>query len=474
MSIILQRVLLRSTGTGAYAAISPAASSIADGLTMGSEDTLIFGLVAGGTASITLGQAHAATVWQDRQVRIEQQIDGGTWRAVGTYQVSSVQRSNVVELSCATLPEHDAGRYALYTAVIVARRAATVSDGANDDPTAGGYAGGMINRVLWGLGGRPVDQAATFPLARFYYRCKQASFPPAFGWLSADAPWGEVDLQARAAGLLVWIDAAGVIQVDTKTDRETPVTTLDAAKLIGLSWTVARPALPTLTASVAAAYTTRAIQPPAVIITDTTPRALANGATIVVELRPDQPIARPPTIAVTASDLTGASVTVGVAILDASAGRVRLSLSNSSGRNATIGLITVTASVLAPVAEGRAIDGSDIDITTAIDAETSIGIFDERHAQILAALTRSILSLPRAVYQADVLASVPLALGDHVTLSHAPRGLATTTARVISLTHQTSGQQQTASLLDVADRPDRTQRMVYNAGGAAGDVVRLR
>jgi GTPase SAR1 family protein len=69
-----------------------------------------------------------------------------------------------------------------------------------EDPTAGGYVGGLANELLWRSGGRPFDQAATYPTALFYYVCQGSAVAPAYGWSDGDKAMMESMTGFKRAG----------------------------------------------------------------------------------------------------------------------------------------------------------------------------------------------------------------------------------------------------------------------------------
>lgn len=80
-----------------------------------------------------------------------------------------------------------------------------------EDPTLSTYRGGLINYILWMCGGRPAEQAASYPDALFYYRCTTALIGPEHTWIPGDNPWQVILRLCRAAGGQVFQDGDGVI-----------------------------------------------------------------------------------------------------------------------------------------------------------------------------------------------------------------------------------------------------------------------
>lgn len=80
-----------------------------------------------------------------------------------------------------------------------------------EDPAATNYRGGLINYILWQCGGRPAEQAASYPDALFYYRCTTALIGPEHTWIPGDNPWQVILRLCRSAGGQVFQDGDGVI-----------------------------------------------------------------------------------------------------------------------------------------------------------------------------------------------------------------------------------------------------------------------
>lgn len=103
-------------------------------------------------------------------------------------------------------------RVALYSSLFVNRYAATATTATSiEDPDDLAYAGGMINWILWQAGGRPIEQAATYPSATYYYRCDYSDIILPFGWVAADDAWEELGRIVAAVGGWLYQDREGVV-----------------------------------------------------------------------------------------------------------------------------------------------------------------------------------------------------------------------------------------------------------------------
>jgi hypothetical protein len=81
-----------------------------------------------------------------------------------------------------------------------------------EDPTVGGARPGLLNELFWRCGGRPADQAASYPSAPFYYRCDGTSVKPEWAWVDGENAWTEALRLAEAAGGQIFMDSQGVIR----------------------------------------------------------------------------------------------------------------------------------------------------------------------------------------------------------------------------------------------------------------------
>jgi hypothetical protein len=101
----------------------------------------------------------------------------------------------------------------IYSPMIEARPVATkTSATSTEDPTNPAYAGGQVNYALWQCGGRPYEQAASYPSAIFYYSCDHAILAPDYTWLAGEDTWAECLKLAQAAGGQMYQDADGVVR----------------------------------------------------------------------------------------------------------------------------------------------------------------------------------------------------------------------------------------------------------------------
>jgi hypothetical protein len=81
-----------------------------------------------------------------------------------------------------------------------------------EDPSNPAYQAGLINEALWRAGGRPYEQAATYPTALFYYACDGTGRTVEYGWFDSEELLSELVTLARYAGGWLYAGADGVIR----------------------------------------------------------------------------------------------------------------------------------------------------------------------------------------------------------------------------------------------------------------------
>ncbi len=81
-----------------------------------------------------------------------------------------------------------------------------------EDPDDVDYAAGMINEIFWQSGGRPYQQAGSYPNAIFYYSCEPSILDTYATWLNGESAWEDLARLCRACGGQVGQDELGVIR----------------------------------------------------------------------------------------------------------------------------------------------------------------------------------------------------------------------------------------------------------------------
>jgi hypothetical protein len=104
-------------------------------------------------------------------------------------------------------------KYKPYTVMLTGRPAATMTTASSiEDPANGACVTGHINQVLWGAGGRPYEQAGSYPSALFYYSCEQSVIAIPYAWAAGDSALQELLKLCQASAGQLYQDADGIIR----------------------------------------------------------------------------------------------------------------------------------------------------------------------------------------------------------------------------------------------------------------------
>jgi hypothetical protein len=225
--------------------------------------------------------------------------------------------------------------------------ATKTESGGNDDPTDPGYTGGIVNYTLWKCGGRPYEQAGSYPNAVFYYSCDTALIAPAFSWIASENAWEALQRLVRAAGGQLYQDSLGVIRY------KNPVSLVSGTASVTFSDAVLtaaqrvsnsvvpyqdiseRASIQESLSAVGCQFVTRRIAGVQVIYEDTEPRYLAAvgqaNSAVTLNLDTQYPIASVSQVeidAVVIRTATAPGTGVAVVLNSSSAQRVTVTISN--------------------------------------------------------------------------------------------------------------------------------------------------
>jgi hypothetical protein len=311
--------------------------------------------------------------------------------------------------------------------LIMDRPVATKTEsGGNDDPTQTGYSGGIVNYTLWQCGGRPYEQAGSYPNAVFYYSCDTALIAPAFTWIASENAWEALQRLVRAAGGQLYQDSLGIIRY------KNPVSLVSGTASVTFSDAVLtaaqrvsnsvvpyqdiseRASIQEALSAVGCQFVTRRIAGVQVIYEDTEPRYLPrvgqSGASITLNLDTQYPIAAVSQVEIDSliirtANPGGASVTV--TTNSTSAQRVNVTIANTLSEPVQIEAIRVVGNPVEPGEEGSA---SYTDNNAALASERTLQIEDNpwvqsrRHAEQLCQMVWDFYSGTGAI---RTLAGVP-------------------------------------------------------------------
>jgi hypothetical protein len=366
----------------------------------------------------------------------------------------------------------------LYSPLYYRRHPATKTTASSiENPATGGYAAGLINWMMWYAGGRPFEQAGSYPSADFYYSFHNAIRAPDWTWIAGEDGWSVALQMIRAVGGKLKQGPDGVIYYTsplTMLNTPTKTFTTDDYEDVAEQGNTDQYA-----ATITVSYLPRSPQPTQEVINDTTIRAIAAGETVTIYLDPQWPLFS--TVLdggtlkmknITATYYDGAPVVYGSGITTTTtvdAQRITLTVTNSSSRNFQITKILVSGS---PIAAGEA--GS---VTVGSGAPTKVlednpYVQSEAHALALAEMgldfygvARAVRTLTGCVYDPDRTAD------ETVNLTDSLLGLSAAPHLITSITSELGeGGAITGSyaLLDAANLPELASYWIVSTSAQSG------
>jgi hypothetical protein len=197
------------------------------------QNPFFMGDTSSAEASVTLRSVSTFRVeaWEDRRFRIRKRLQGSQLRTVfeGVINNRNLHVKPDQVTFAATGYADLVKRTKAVSPLFYRRRGATrTTSSSQEDPSASGYGGGVINYALWQAGGRPWEQDFLYPAAKFYYSCDHALFVPEWTWLNGEDAWEECASVARACGGQLYQDHNGVVRF------RSPFTPTQG--LLGFSW----------------------------------------------------------------------------------------------------------------------------------------------------------------------------------------------------------------------------------------------
>lgn len=246
-----------------------------------------------------------AYAWQRTPIRITTVIDGISVKSF-TGIIKSYQGDDAGNLTweCVAFTEEVSVRSRdLYSDTFVETAVATATTLTSvEDPLNPNYAAGPVNWAFWMTGGRPYEQAATYPTADYYYSCEHALIAPDVVWFAGADGWQILIELTKASGGQIYQDSAGVIRyrqvlnVGSLTGApsfEFAGTFAVATDSLGVYGSAADSGTTEAVATMfVASYTPRYLRPMQEILSDTVARPIKASGSIDVVLEPQWPIER--------------------------------------------------------------------------------------------------------------------------------------------------------------------------------------
>lgn len=368
-------------------------------------------------------------------------------------------------------------RTAVFSPLFYRRPAATATSASSvEDPSDGGYAGGLVNYILWTAGGRPVDQIGSYANALFYYACDTSLIVPEWSWAAGENAWDELGRLARACGLMIYQAADGVVRCQHA---------LNLAGSGSYHFTTAvygdlrsRRSQGERIGTVRCRYTARRLQPRQVVYEDTTPRAIGGMGTLTLTLEMPQPVydyeadgTTLPADTVTGCTTEGIAVSQSAAIDDQAAAQLTITITNEGNDTMIVSRIQIRGRPIVVTEEGQVSYGSGTP-EREIGGDTGVYVQTRAHAERICRLYADFYGAPLPVYTASGCAYDPdRTVGEAVLLT----GLdaASLTCRITAIRHADTGATMEVDLVQTSTLPQLAETFIIGTAYAGGDTRTL-
>lgn len=326
-----------------------------------------------------------------------------------------------------------------------------------EDPTNGAYAAGIVNYILWQCGGRPYDQAASYPSALWYYACSHAVIRPEWTWIAGENPWQALQRFVRAAGGQLYQDNYGTMRyVDpltlasgsatfTFTDAIQTAAQRAANNTAGYGSLSDRAEVERSVTGVTCTYVTRIVQGVQLVYEDTQARRLgpaaASDESLAVDLDTQLPlysvdrVERDAATVRTATPATTGEVTI--SITSQSSQRVSVLLTNDLTVPVQIDGLRVIGRPIAAGEEGTASyvpGGGSLNQGRVLPLEDSPWVQSARHARQLCRMAYDYYATAgTTITLTDVAYDPDRYVGELVALTNSAWNLSAVTHRIVAL-----------------------------------------
>ncbi|HNP70619.1 MAG TPA: hypothetical protein PKK15_05910 [Kouleothrix sp.] len=373
----------------------------------------------------------------------------------------------------------------IYSPMVVRRPAATKTSASSvEDPTNPAYAGGLINYAMWQCGGRPAEQAGSYPAATFYYSCDHALIAPDYAWLAGEDTWAECLKLAQASGGQLYQDASGVVRYRQvlgyagatatdaigNSDYASAEETTEPGVQHGTKFTCQ--------------YTPRRRLGTQTIADDTTPRHIEPGESVTIVIEPQNPIVRletasggtqllPAALVVACQDGTRINQGAGgyTHTLDVKAGRIIITVTNAGSLACTVWRVTLRGDPVVAGESGSISAGSG---TIERQIEPSVYIQRQSDAGRLAEMYAMFYGTARPTVTVRGCAHTPSrAVGQTILFSNAAWGISSVPYVILEIRHDDTGLTAEYALAYVGDLPDMSQFYVVGQAYSSGDTKYL-
>jgi len=419
--------------------------------------------------SITYG--YDDSYWINRRIRISQAFETSTYKPIfiGVITSYNITGEDLVYEIVGVLEYFRNIKF--YTTIFYNRPIATLTTASSiEDPSAPGYAAGIINRIFWEAGGRPwerfVDYSASNP--PFWYSCNQSLINPEWLWVSGENLVDEMFLLARATGGQIYesVDVSGGAGYSVlrfinplafaDTTGYTSYYNFSESTYGNFSKSLS---IENIAGKVTCKFATRRIQPLQDVYSDKTPYLFLPSETKTFTCNTSLPVFEYETITnsvVSAfQTITSAAATLSVTVTSQYAGQVVLSVTNSGSFPVVMTGITLRGKPLAVDEDGEVEVGSTTPVQT---IEDNPYIQSRSHALQLATMVhtffssaRRIITLSNCIYDPDRFVGELVQINniDNVTYNGTTFVQDTTLYRIIRISHNATGTSMDIDLITV-------------------------
>jgi hypothetical protein len=351
-----------------------------------------------------------------------------------------------------------------------------------EDPTSGSYRAGLGNYICWQAGGRPYEQAASYPTADFYYQFDQAILASDWSWLAGEDGWGELKKLAEAAGGQLYQDRDNIVKYTHP---------LNIASAGGTSYNFNRSVYKELRESASArdlmtkcvvSYVPRVKRAMQVVVEDSTPRLVAAGATVSFPLEPQWPLASLEYAPGSTTQLAAAAfnityVATGAPVSQAGSGgyghtvsfkaqQVSLTVGNTSGQPFVINRVILRGEPITTGEGGTATSGSGEE---GLSKSDNPYIQSESHAQRLADLGVALYGAARPIRKASGCPYDPGRFtGEVATLTEPALSLTAVSHIIVAKEDGETGATSSYDLFSLAGLPVAADYFVVSSSSQVG------
>ena len=350
-----------------------------------------------------------------------------------------------------------------------------------DDPASSAWTAGLGNYLFWQAGGRPYEQAASYPSAVFYYSCEHAILAPDWTWAAGEDAWAEALKCAQDSGGQLYQDANGVVRYRQIVGYGggTPAETFTTASYQTLTQTIEPDLL--RADKFTCQYVPRRRLGMQQIADDTTPRHIEPGETITVVIEPEQPLA---TLELTGGLLNAAALVIAqqdgtrlaqgaggyTHTVDSKAARITITITNTSAWPAILYRVVLRGEPVMATEAGSVSSGSG-SIERVLEQSPYIQSRDD--AQRAVDMAVAFYGTARPVVRVEgVVHSPTRALGDTVALTSSAWGMTAQAHVILGVSHE-QGRKTALTLADVSDLPTAADFFIVGVTYTSGDTKKL-